>query len=139
MMQLLSVKSMSRNLPAKGTADLARSLVKGCSLSPAPPAIIITRTFSTPITPSGSLTRILTNYHPLLLNLIKLIRKSKALILAVAVESLETTGVTCKECTDLCELWQELSPDVLVATSHTLMGSPQKTVMIRWLAKHNTN
>jgi len=43
-MQLLSVKSMSRNLPPKGTAALDRPLVKGCSLSPAPPAIIMAST-----------------------------------------------------------------------------------------------
>src|SRR3989304_2199179 len=30
---------MSQNLPLKGTAALARPLVKGCNLSPAPPAI----------------------------------------------------------------------------------------------------
>ncbi|MDD5082891.1 MAG: hypothetical protein PHU08_05905, partial [Dehalococcoidales bacterium] len=42
--QLLSVKSMSRNLPPKGTAAFDRPLVKGCSLSPAPPAIIIAST-----------------------------------------------------------------------------------------------
>jgi len=44
--QLLSVKSMSRNLPPNGTAPLDRLLVKGCNLSPAPPAIIIAKTFS---------------------------------------------------------------------------------------------
>ena len=46
-MQLLSTKSMSRNLPPKGTAALDLSLVKGWSLSPAPPAIIIVITLST--------------------------------------------------------------------------------------------
>ncbi len=35
---------MSRNLPPNGTAALDRPLVKGCSLSPAPPAIIIAST-----------------------------------------------------------------------------------------------
>ena len=46
-MQLLSVMSTRRNFPPKGTAPLDRSLVKGCNLSPAPPAIIITKTRST--------------------------------------------------------------------------------------------
>src|SRR5574337_92715 len=36
--------SMIRYFPPKGTAGFARSFVKGCSLSPRPPAIIIPRT-----------------------------------------------------------------------------------------------
>jgi hypothetical protein len=46
LIQLLSVKSIRRNLPPKGTAGLDLTLVKGCSLSPVPPAIIITDTLS---------------------------------------------------------------------------------------------
>src|SRR4030043_532651 len=46
LIQLLSVKSISRNLPPKGTAGLDLTLVKGCSLSPVPPAITITDTLS---------------------------------------------------------------------------------------------
>lgn len=54
MTQLLSVKSMSRNLPPNGTAALDRCLVKGCSLSPAPPAIIIVKTLSIVFSPTHS-------------------------------------------------------------------------------------
>ena len=43
-MQLLCVKSMRRNLPKNGTVALDRSLVNGCIISPAPPAIIIDST-----------------------------------------------------------------------------------------------
>jgi hypothetical protein len=46
LIQLLSVKSMSRYLPPNGTAAFDRSPVKGRSLSPTPPAITITNTFS---------------------------------------------------------------------------------------------
>ena len=39
--QLLSVKSMIRYLPPKGTDALDRPLVKGCSLSPAPLPLLL--------------------------------------------------------------------------------------------------
>src|SRR4030042_624213 len=59
--QLLSVKSISRNLPAKGTAGFVRCLVKGSNLSPAPPAIISVSSLSTIVilryTPCGYYTR----------------------------------------------------------------------------------
>src|SRR5712692_2417051 len=45
LMQLLSVKSMMRYLPPKGTAGLARSAVSGCRRSPRPPARIMVRKF----------------------------------------------------------------------------------------------
>jgi NAD(P)-dependent dehydrogenase (short-subunit alcohol dehydrogenase family) len=49
-MQLLRVKSISRYLPPKGTAAFERCLVRGLSLSPAPPAIIRTIVLSSDIT-----------------------------------------------------------------------------------------
>ena len=51
LIQLLSVKSISRNLPPKGTAGLDRTFVKGCSLSPVPPASMIVSNLSTAINP----------------------------------------------------------------------------------------
>ena len=45
---------MSLNLPPNGTAPFDRLLVKGCSLSPAPPAIIIAKTLSIVNFPSNA-------------------------------------------------------------------------------------
>src|SRR5208282_4314866 len=42
--QLLSVKSIIRYLPPKGTAGFARCMVRGCRRSPFPPARIIAST-----------------------------------------------------------------------------------------------
>ena len=47
LMQLLRVKSMIKYLPPNGTDALERFDVRGCSLSPAPPAIIIACTLFT--------------------------------------------------------------------------------------------
>src|SRR3972149_12071243 len=44
LMRFDRTKSMMRYLPPKWTAGFARSLVKGCSRSPRPPARIIART-----------------------------------------------------------------------------------------------
>src|SRR5208337_2216618 len=44
--QLLSVKSMMRYLPPKGTAGLARSAVSGCNREPTPPAKRTVNVFS---------------------------------------------------------------------------------------------
>src|SRR3970040_1965895 len=44
LMKFDRTKSMIRYLPPKGTAGFARSLVKGCSRSPRPPARITART-----------------------------------------------------------------------------------------------
>jgi len=57
--QLLSGKSMSRYLPPNGTDALARSLVKGCSRSPKPPAIIIARALSIAFTPYAPLSTVI--------------------------------------------------------------------------------
>src|SRR4030042_2794858 len=61
--QLLSVKSMMRNLPPKVTADLDRYLVKGCSLSPVPPAITSASTLSPAITTIKVPTNLLALYQ----------------------------------------------------------------------------
>ena len=78
MTQLLSGKSMSRNLPPNGTAPLDRPLVKGCSLSPAPPAIIIAKTLSIiGVTPKCLATSAVVKYYTSLWDYIKLANRDK--------------------------------------------------------------
>jgi hypothetical protein len=68
---------MSRNLPPNGTAPLDRPLVKGCSLSPAPPAIIIAKTLSIGVTPKCLATSAVVKYYTSLWDYIKLANRDK--------------------------------------------------------------
>ena len=70
LIQLLSVKSISLNFPAKGTAGFERPSVNGFNLAPAPPASIMANTLFNVIFPlkfpqfvSASINKIMANFN----------------------------------------------------------------------------